>query len=374
MKPENPFLIQGYASPEYFCDRTTEATTMLDALKNGNNLTIIAPRKMGKTGLIRHVFHKLKDEHPDIVTLYMDIYATQDLGDFVKLFASTVLGQLDSAQMKALKRIGMFVKSCRPVITFDEIIGLPKVTIEISPKEEETTLKEIFEYLASSDRRCCIAIDEFQQIAKYPEKGVEALLRSHIQFINNVSFIFSGSAQHIMQEMFLSAKRPFYLSTQILTIGTIDREKYYDFASPFFKEQGRSLSKEIFNEIYDSFDGHTWYVQNVLNRLYRYQTQIDSKLVNYAINAIVDESEYLYQNILNQQTQIGIKLLKAIAKEKIVKKITAGDFISKYGLKAASSVNSTQKRLIKNELIYKTPSGFIIYDRFFSEWLSRIQS
>lgn len=140
----------------------------------------------------------------------MDIYSTQNLSDFIRLSASTVLGQLDFTPQKALSRVGQFLKSCRPVFTFDELTGAPKVTINIAPSSEEATLKEMFEYLQSSEKHCYIAIDEFQQIAEYPEKGVEALLRSYIQFIPNINFVFAGSKQHVMQDMFLSAKRPFY--------------------------------------------------------------------------------------------------------------------------------------------------------------------
>lgn len=144
MKPNNPFLISGYYSPEFFCDREQETVTILDALHNGRNVTLIAPRRMGKTGLIRHAFYRLKEKQPDIVTFYMDIYSTQSLGDFVRLFAGTVLGQLDSVPQKALSRISQFIRSCRPVFTFDELTGVPKVTIDVAPAEEENTLKEIF--------------------------------------------------------------------------------------------------------------------------------------------------------------------------------------------------------------------------------------
>ena len=224
MKPNNPFLISGYHSPEFFCDREQETAKILDALSNGRNVTLIAPRRMGKTGLIRHAFYHLKEQQPEIVTLYMDIFSTQSLGDFVRLFANTVLGKLDSAPQKALSRISQFIRSCRPVFTFDEITGVPKVTIDVAPAEEENTLKEIFDYLASSEKRCYIAIDEFQQITEYDEKGVEALLRSYIQFLPNVNFIFAGSRKHVMQEMFTSSKRPFYQSTQVVTIDAINIE------------------------------------------------------------------------------------------------------------------------------------------------------
>ena len=369
MKPNNPFLIAGYHSPEFFCDRKAESSTILEALYNGRNITLIAPRRMGKTGLIHHVFYQLKEQKSDVVTLYMDIYSTQSLGDFVRLFANTVLGQLDSVPQKALNRIGQFIRSCRPVFTFDEITGTPKVTVDVSPTEEESTLKEIFDYLGSSEKRCYIAIDEFQQIAEYPEKGVEALLRSYIQFLPNVNFIFAGSKQHVMQEMFTSSKRPFYQSTQLLTIGTVNRDEYADFAMAHFAKNNLQLPREVFDAIYDKFDGHTWYIQNLLNRLYGYNRDVEMASITYAMEQIVAEQSLSYADLLKAYPAGHVRLLKAIAQEGCVKEVLAGNFISKHKLRAASSVSSALKKLVANELVYQTTDGYIIHDRFMGEWL-----
>ena len=369
MKPNNPFLVTGYHSPEYFCDRRQETETMIQALYNGRNVTLIAPRRMGKTGLVKHVFYKLREQEPDIVPFYMDIYSTQALGDFIRLFASTVLGRLDSVPQKALGRVGKFIKSCRPVFTFDELTGQPKVTIDIVPSSEEATLREIFDYLRSSEKRCYIAIDEFQQIAEYPEKGAEALLRSYIQFVPNINFIFAGSKQHIMQQMFHSAKRPFYQSTQTQVIDRIARDEYYRFAADFFTRQGRKLAEETFGYLYDDFDGHTWYIQTLLNRLYGYAGNPDIGMVDYAIGEVVAESTYTYENLLAAYPASNIRLLKAIAKAGCVREINSGNFITEYRLRAASSVNSALKRLIDREMVYKTADGYIVYDRFMAIWL-----
>ena len=369
MKPNNPFLVTGYHSPEYFCDRRQETETMIQALYNGRNVTLIAPRRMGKTGLVKHVFYKLREQEPDIVTFYMDIYSTQSLGDFIRLFASTVLGRLDSVPQKALGRVGKFIKSCRPVFTFDELTGQPKVTIDIVPSSEEATLREIFDYLRSSEKRCYIAIDEFQQIAEYPEKGAEALLRSYIQFVPNINFIFAGSKQHIMQQMFHSAKRPFYQSTQTQVIDRIARDEYYRFAADFFTRQGRKLAEETFGYLYDAFDGHTWYIQTLLNRLYGYAGNPDIGMVDYAIGEVVAESTYTYENLLAAYPASNIRLLKAIAKAGCVREINSGDFITEYRLRAASSVNSAHKRLIDREMVCKTADGYIVYDCFMAIWL-----
>ena len=352
-------------------DREQETGTILDALHNGRNVALIAPRRMGKTGLVRHAFYRLKEEQPDIVTFYLDTYSTQSLGDFVRLFASTVLGQLDSVPQKALSRIRQFVRSCRPVFTFDELTGVPKVTIDVAPAEEENTLKEIFEYLGSSEKRCYVAIDEFQQITEYPEKGVEALLRSYIQFLSNVNFIFAGSKQHMMQEMFTSSKRPFYQSTQPLTIGPIQQDEYANFATGHFSLHNLELSQDIFNSIYEKYEGHTWYVQCLLNRLYGYDRDVDMKLVAYAIDQILSEYSYTYADMLKAYSSGQVRLLKAIAKEGCVKEVLAGDFISAYRLRAASSVSAALKKLLGNEQVYQTSGGYMIYDRFMGEWLRR---
>lgn len=369
MIPNNPFLISGYHSPEYFCDRKQETAKITDGLHNGRNITLIAPRRMGKTGLIRHTFQNINNQDSKIITLYMDIFSTQSLGDFVKLFANTVLGKLDSNPKKALNRITRFIRSCRPIFTIDELTGIPKVTIDVVPSEEENTLKEIFDYLSSSEKRCYIAIDEFQQISEYPEQGVEALLRSYTQFVTNVNFIFAGSKKHIMQEMFTSSKRPFYQSSQIITIDAIEKEEYANFAIKHFSENNITLPKKIFDSIYDKYDGHTWYIQVMLNRLYGFQREVNEELVNYAISEIISDYSYSYADLMKAYPSSNIRLLKAIAKEGCVKEILSGNFITKYRLRAASSVSTSLKKLTENELVYKTDKGYIIYDRIMDEWL-----
>ncbi len=366
----NPFLITGYHSPKYFCDRKLESNKIIDALHNGRNITLIAPRRIGKTGLIKNVFYHLKEQNSDIITIYLDIYSTQNLNDLIALMANKILGALDTTSQAIMKRVTTFIKSCKPIFSIDEITGKLSVSLDIQPNHEIATLKEIFEYLGSSEKRCYIAIDEFQQISDYPESGVEALLRSYIQFIPNINFIFSGSSQHVMRNMFLSAKRPFYQSTQIITIDRIDKSLYYDFANEFFSAKGIELESEIFDYYYDRFSGHTWYIQAILNRLYSSgYTSIDSQLVEDVVNEIIEESYYSYQALLSAYSINNVRLLKAIAKEGIVSEITSSAFIAKYKLGAVSSVRTSLKKLMDQELAYKTDNGYIVYDRFMAIWL-----
>lgn len=54
----NPFIVTGKIAPEYFCDRVSESARLVKSITNGNNLVVISPRRMGKTGLIQFCYDK----------------------------------------------------------------------------------------------------------------------------------------------------------------------------------------------------------------------------------------------------------------------------------------------------------------------------
>lgn len=155
-------------------------------------------------------------------------------------------------------------------------------------------------------------------------------------------------------------------------IDRIETDAYYRFASAHFAERGITSPRPIFEDIYHRFDGHTWYIQHILNRLYSYASDIDESKVVCAIEEIVAESSYAYESLMKAYPTGSVRLLKEIAREGCVKEITSGRFIATYQLRAASSVKTSINKLIDNELVYPAEKGYIIYDRFMNEWLKRL--
>ena len=366
----NPFLVYGYEGPHYFCDREEETRKLVSALENGRNVTLAAPRRIGKTGLIHNVFHQVRNSGDDIICIYVDIFPTRCLADFVHLLGKAVFEAVQSQGERLLSKVMTLLGSCRPAISIDPLTGSPNFSIDIAPSMEEKTLSYIFDCLEKSDTPVYIAIDEFQHVAYYPESGTEAMLRSRIQFMHNVHFIFSGSQQHLIYEMFLSAKRPFYNSTQIMTLTTIPLESYYKFAESLFAEGGRTIDMSQFKFIYESFEGHTWYVQTILNRLYESGGDVtEREQVTDAIRTIVRENTMVYQNTIAMLPDKQLQVLKALAKEGKTATPNKGSFIQKYSLKAASSVSSALTSLVDKELVYRSQEGYSVYDRFMEIWL-----
>lgn len=370
--PVNPFLLTGYVSPAYFCDRTIETGKLRSALLNGRNVTLVSPRRMGKTGLIHHLFHEVESA-AEARCYYVDLYQTDSLKSLVNKLAATVLGTLDTTEEKIVKHVVSFFKMLRPVVTLDPMTGEPGFRVDVEADAAEYSLAEIFAYMEQADTRCYVAFDEFQTVASYADKNVEALLRSYIQRLTNVNFIFSGSQRHVLENMFTAVSRPFYQSTQMMPLGPIDRDAYLSFAQRLMKGHGQQLTEEAFDYAFDLLSAHTWYVHMVLNRIYESgETPITPSTVNDIVREQLLENEASYQTLLRLVTPAQGKVLAAIAKERSVREIQGKAFLSVHGLGAASSVKTAVTALLTKELLLDTPEGYQVYDRFFGLWLSRL--
>ena len=370
---KNPFIYEGYESPEFFCDRTEETENVIANFENGRNVTVVSPRKIGKTGLIKHVFHQIKQQNKAAVCIYIDIFHTQNQYELVQTLGRAIVEERLLDSRNAMNKILNFFSAWRPTINFDPVTGSPTVSVSIERTGTEITLKSIFDYLSKSGKEIYIAIDEFQAITNYPERGTEALLRSYIQFIHNAHFIFSGSKQHLMYEMFGSPERPFYQSTAMLSLQPLHKEIYFEFAAQFFKAKKGDLNIDVFNNLYERFDGYTWYIQSVLNRLYEQEKYVTNyQQVQEAINSILTSRNDQYEMLMTFLSNNQRLLIKAIAKENMVKQLQATDFIRKYELPNSSSIKKAVDALMAKDLIYYTQNGYIIYDRFFDLWLKRL--
>ena len=372
LKPQNPFVLAEYAGPDYFCDRTEETEELISNLRNGRNTTLISPRRIGKTGLIKNAFYRIRKTEKDVICIYIDIFPTKNQHDFVQLFATALAQYVFSYEKQALRKLLHFFGSWRPLFSIDPITGMPTVSVSIQASQTEVTLKALFDYLKQSRHQVYIAIDEFQQITYYTERGTEALLRSYIQFAPNVHFIFSGSKQHLMAQIFNSPDRPFYQSTVGMWLCPLHEEIYYDFANHFFEARQGNLSKEIFHVIYKQFDGITASIQQILNRLYEQDKSISEECqVRDAIQHIIYRNSMQYEGLVLFLTDNQFSLLKAIAKAGRVKSPQAGEFIRKYELPSASSIKTALTVLTEKDLVYRDSDGYFVYDRFFALWLKQ---
>jgi AAA+ ATPase superfamily predicted ATPase len=370
MTNNNPFVIQGYKSPEYFCNREKETAKIVSAIENGRNITLYSLRRVGKTGLIQNVFHQLstaKKYH----LFYVDLYPTSNLTELITSIAQAILGSMDSNITKVIQQLGNILTNIGPQISYDTLTAQPTIQLNISSEEEaKITLEKIFSYIKSQDKLIVIALDEFQQILKYPEKNIEALLRKFVQETPNARFIFSGSQQEMLLGIFGSSHRPFYQSTEMLHLDFLEKNEYSRFISKHFTNYNKTISPEIIELILEWTKGHTYYVQFICNRLFSLgENDLTLDLLKILLSDILKENEQIYIGYRNFITINQWNLLNAIAKEESIKQITSQNFLRKYNLGTPSSVKSALSSLVDKELVYYDNQVYRIYDLFFQKWL-----
>lgn len=366
----NPFITQGYLSPHYFCDRVEETKYLTDLVVNGNNVALISPRRLGKTGLICHCFEQpqMKDHYH---TFIVDIYATKNLQELVFYLGKSILGTLKPQGRKVWERFVNTLSSLRSSISFD-INGLPEWGLGVGDvKAPQTTLDEIFMYLEQADKPCIVAIDEFQVVADYPEKNAEAILRTHIQRCQNTRFIYAGSQRHMMAEIFATPSRPFYQSTSMMSLAPINIEKYVEFAQSLFREYGKDIGKDTIEEVYQRYEGVTWYVQTILNALFT-MTEPGGKClpesIDYAIQQVITQQSFAYSALLFQLPPKQKEVLMAICKEGKATNITSRPFLQRHHF-TASTVQGAVKGLLEKDIITQDLGTYSVYDNFFAMWL-----
>ena len=373
---ENPFVLVPYVSKDLFCDRKRETETVVEYLIGGANITLISPRRYGKTGLIYRALEEIQGKDKNIRTLYVDIYSSNSIEDFIRLFAESVVRNLK--KKSAISSFFGFLGGIRPVISYDGITGIPKLSISYQDEEEKrTTLASLFKYLEELKCTVIVALDEFQQIRNYPDINMEALLRTYIQPLKNVHFIFSGSKKHMMTSMFTDAKSPFYESTRLLFLDKIDKVAY----SSFIREQFERFNKRISDEAIDFITSwtklHTFYTQSLCNHIFiKEDFSVSLEAAKKSASQLLYENEQQFLEVRNLLTSNQWEFLKAIAKEGEVRQPTSGAFILKYRIGTPANSRRLLQSLQDKELILSTSTkegiAYSVYNVFLSRYLESL--
>lgn len=370
---DNPFILEPYRSKELFCDREKETEEILRHITNGRNITLISPRRLGKTGLIFRVFEEIRAKALPFETIYVDISDTLSLEDFIMAISEAI-----ALRLKKQQKISAFFKSLknvRPMLGWDPLSGSPQVSFSFSDdNQKQNTLKDVLDYLENAPQKILLAIDEFQQIREYDGINMEAVLRKHIQHLHNVRFIYCGSKKHTMTDMFTNAKKPFYESTSFCYLAKLPVPVYAAFIKSLFVSAGKAIDDDSIDYILQWTKVHTYYTQRLCNEVFSLSGDtIDRDLINKAIQAILDAEKERFREIRRLITRSQWKMLKAIASEGEVSQITSSSFLSRHGISSGPTALRNIKALTDKELVLATnredATCYSVYNVFLSRYL-----
>jgi AAA+ ATPase superfamily predicted ATPase len=367
----NPFVIGKYVDKDYFCDREKESEMLVHHIVNGRHVAIMSERRLGKTGLIEHVFaNSLPDGYEPFL---IDIYTCKNLREMVYLLASEVFKKIARKQ-SMLERLMRMVRSLKTTISYEVVTGFPEISFGLGEiQQPEVTLDEILGYLESSDAVCIVAIDEFQKIASFEEENVEALLRTKIQHLKKTQFIFAGSERHLLEGIFSNPARPFYNSVVFMQLLPIEVGVYVKFCQQLFLKYEKSVSPALVERLYECFQGITWYLQLSMNEAFTMAERggcVDEEAYDQILNHLVDSKRFTFEDRYASLTEKQKTVLMAIASEfpnQVT--LTSQNFITRYNLKTSSSVQTAVKGLVEKGILSDNHGVRRPTDLLFMLWL-----
>ena len=377
MEQGNPFISKGYVSKELFCDRQNELKNLEENVKNGLDTTLFADRKIGKTGLIYRFFDYLDEKNSLYSCIYVDIFSSRCLDDFVKLLSEAILREYPEKTSFG-KSFMKILKGFRPLISYDALTGEPQVMISYqNESEKHYTLKGILDFLENRNEPVVLAIDEFQQITEYPETNIESLLRTYIQQVKNIRFIFCGSKASLITEMFSSAKRPFFNSTSFLHLDKIEEKTYFDFIQDTFGKYKKKIDEQAIQFILDWTFRHTFYTQYLCNQVFSFSKRnVTIADVKQSCKGIFQKNEAIFLQYRCLLTPAQWNFLIAVAKEQTLVQPTAKEFLMKYNIGTPAHAKRLINALIDKDLVIekptKTETVYYLYDVFLLRWLQSV--
>ncbi len=357
---ENPFKFGTVVDGQYFTDREDEIVKISSYIKGANHLILISPRRFGKTSLIRKVISDSKRLH-----VYLDMQLVLSVEDF----ASQLLKRI--YRIFPMQKLKGYIKSFRliPSVILNPVTGEAEVSFkpgskDLAPLEDVLNL---IEKLGSADRKIIVVLDEFQDIFRI-HAGLDRMLRALMQNHKNINYVFMGSGESMIREIFEKKSSPFYRFGSLMTLSKISMDKFVLFLEERF-EGITDKNKNISETILGISGSHPYYTQQLAFTVWELfgRSGYAPDIVEVAANEIVQSHDNDFERMWNNLNRTDMMVLTGMSTGNISP--LSEEFSRLYGTGATSTVFSTLQRLTSKGILIKEDSVYYIDDPFFKRWI-----
>ena len=371
----NPFKYGVVVSGNDFADRENELKELTGKLKENVRIFLVAPRRYGKTSLIKNALVKI--EKQGLLTAYVDLYWATSSKEFLERYISSLLRGSKSITRRALSIVRDFLPRLRPRLSFDQD-GRVELTLDISRHPPVEAADEVFnlaERIAKAQgKRFVVVLDEFQEILKLDGEELERQIRAAVQHHLNTSYLFAGSKSHMLIDMVSDRTRPFYQMGTLMTLDKISEDEFRPFIESKFIKSGKNICPSALNRILKESDNVPHYVQLLSFNLWDHfqrVSYIEEAHVEEALGITLRGQEPAYLTLWEGLTNHQRKTAKAVAALK-GRLLTAKDTILNFDLESASNVAKSLKSLASKGVLRREEDAYVFEDVFFGRWVERI--
>jgi hypothetical protein len=357
---ENPFKFGTVVDGKYFTDREDEIARISSYIKGENHLILISPRRFGKTSLIRKVINESGRRY-----IYLDLQLVISIEDLAAQLLKRVY------RIFPVQKLKRYIKSFRliPSVILNPVTG--ETEISFNPGSPDLTPLEdvlnMIEKLGETGNKLVVVLDEFQDIFRI-NAGLDRMLRAVMQNQNHITYIFMGSSESMIRNIFEKKSSPFYRFGTLMTLPGIAPEKFAWFLEERL-EKITDRAKLLTEGIIRITDCHPYYTQQLAFTVWELLTRLATTPdpVEQAANEIVQSHDNDYERLWNSLNRTDMTILTGMSANDMSP--LTDEFSKIYGTGASSTVFSTLLRLAKRGILIKEGSKYTMDDPFFKRWI-----
>lgn len=371
----NPFRFGLEVSGKQFYDREEVGERLYRRLSGGaSNVVMYAPRRYGKTSLVKKVLGRFQAEH--VPTVYFDLNRTENLERFCEEYASALCSLLGRTA-GFVDRVKNYLAHLHPTFSFGGDLPI-SVKFDYGERMSSQSVASVLDLAQTVAQdldvpAIVVAFDEFQEIRRLsPDLPLEGIFRSCIQAHDRVRYVFFGSKTHLLMRMFGDKSRPFYKSASTIRLEKPPREESRTFVKERFAAASIIVDDAVAEQIVVTSDNIPYYLQQLSSLAYEsvrrtardYLTVED---IAQAEHDLIDENADYYAERLASLSASQRLLVTALAREPVGS--FREDYRRRYLLGGSSTVNSALKVVREAGLVESDESGYFIGDPFFAKYI-----
>ena len=348
----NTFKFGTIVSDEFFTDRLKELEDLKRHLDSENHIILISPRRYGKSSLVLKCLTETGRPY-----VWIDMQYTLSVSDF----ATRLLKQLLS--LYTYERLKYEIRHFRIIPTFSTNPMTNEWQVGFQPSADHTVLLEdvmqLLQRLTATGKRLIVVLDEFQEVRNIG-KQFDRQLRSLMQHQQGLNYVFLGSQESMMQEIFEKKKSPFYHFGQLMRLDKIPYQDFYRFV--YDRLPSVQDKDGVVRNLLSFTACHPYYTQQLAAQMWERITydHIQEQVVEVSVKTIVQVHSVDFERLWSGQNRTDRAVLLALARDDNPLKNRAG---------ATSTTFSALKRLQQSGLVVRTETGYELEDPFFRRWL-----
>lgn len=368
----NPFYFGNEVYGDDFCNRLYELKELKRSVVSGQNLLLYAPRRFGKTSLLKRLIQELSKDNR-YKTIYIDLFSISTVEEFIQKYFNLIAKSFEDNQSKIIELFRTILK-IRPNITMTlNSSGDVTYGLSFNSKEQNQTLEDVLSlplsYAKKFDKKVVVIFDEFQEIEQLEiEKRLRTIIQTHSR---EVAYIFSGSKKSILRHMFNDNSRAFYKSVKHFYIGEISLDDWVEFIQNKFNHTNKTIDIKYIKQVYEITQGFPYYMQQIMSIIWEKTNYfVTDGIVKESLKLILDRENDLYSLIWTQLTPNQKSSLKYIIKNDGLN-LYSNENLKQANL-TATTLKSTLEALIKKDICDKKNDRYYLVDPFMKYWLENI--